>query len=416
VAALIVISPELHQAEALAARASELEFVPEGMGVFAALPLDPDLVRALRWLALSCGATALLGFHARASLGLLTLTALPLYSLSQRSGAVLHDMHLFWFSALLAVSPCADVWSLDAWGRGTRRPVREYRVPADFARALLGAIYFFPGVHKLLESGWRWALAPNVTAHMHAKWLQNAELPFLRIDRVPALCTAGGVFVILFELSFFALAFFPRTRLLALAAGLLFHAATELFLFIPFASLWACYVVLVPFGWWDRRAGRGRMTARGAADRARAIALPALTGALLLAAAIVQGLRGQMQAWPFACYPTFQWLQPNVLPELVMEAESPAGVRTAFTGRERAPRSQAEWGRVFRLSGAWGDAPDAAKLREHALLSARRAGVALEPGTRVDVYRADCETHPERWAAPPRRRALLTRWVVESSS
>jgi hypothetical protein len=37
------------------------------------------------------------------------------------------------------------------------------------------------------------------------------------------------------------------TRTLAALTGIGFHWATEAFFFIPFLSLWACYVVLAPW-------------------------------------------------------------------------------------------------------------------------------------------------------------------------
>lgn len=184
VALLILISPELYQAEALAAQPQLLEFVPEGAAWLAALHLTPGAAHVLKVVALSSGALALLGFHARAALAVLTCSALPLYALSQLSGTVLHDMHLFWFSALLAFSPCADVWALDSDSRGKTpaRGAREYTLPAQLGRALLGVVYFFPGLHKLLASGWSWGAAPHVIAQMHAKWFELAEVPWLRID------------------------------------------------------------------------------------------------------------------------------------------------------------------------------------------------------------------------------------------
>src|SRR5882724_2962528 len=246
---LILISPELHQAEALAARPELLSFVPEGAGWLAALHLTPRSAEVLRVVALSSGALALLGFHSRAALAVLTVAALPLYALSQFSGTVLHDMHLFRFSGLLAVSPCGDVWALDSWGSARTRPALAYAIPAALCRALLGVVYFFPGLHKLLESGWAWGTAEHVVAQMHAKWFEMAELPWLRVDRYPRLCSLGGHAVPLFELGFLPLVIWRKTRPLAACMGFCFHWATQAFFFIPFISLWACYVMLVPWGW-----------------------------------------------------------------------------------------------------------------------------------------------------------------------
>jgi len=411
VSALILISPELHQAVGLAARPELLEFVPEGAGWLSALHLTPSSAQTLRLIALSSGALALLGFYSRAALALLTLSAMPLYALSQFGGAVLHDMHLFWFSGLLALSPCGDVWALDSWDQQPARAAREYALPVGWCRAFLGVIYFFPGLHKLLESGWQWAAAPHVLAQMHAKWFQMAELPWLRIDRYPWLCSLGGHAVLLFELGFFPLASWRKTRTLAALLGLGFHWATQAFFFIPFVSLWACYVVLAP---WDRLAQRPTRAAPRPTSSSRLNALPAaLFGGLVLSLAIVQGVRGQTQAWPIACYPTFAGIIGDSLPDLLVEAESPTGQRVRFNGRERGPRAQAEWGRVFRISGAYGGPPDSHALREHALEAARRAGISLTTGSTLRVYRADYSTVPELWNRAPTNLVLLSSFRFE---
>jgi hypothetical protein len=109
-----------------------------------------------------------------------------------------------------------------------------------------------------------------------------------------------------------------------------------------------------------------------------------------------------------ACYPTFAALAGDTLPDLLIEAEGPDGARVTFPGRERGPRTQAEWGRVFRISGAYGDAPALSALHEHALAAAERAGVALAPGSTLRVYRADYATAPELWNRAPRNVTLLS--------
>lgn len=412
VTALILISPELHRAAELAAQPDLLGFVPEGAGWFAALRLTPGSAQVLRSVALSSGALAMLGFYSRTALAALTLSAMPLYALSQFSGAVIHDMHLFWLSGLLALSPCGDVWALDSWGAAPARALGAYTVPVWFCRAFLGVIYFFPGFHKLLESGWDWATGPHVVAQMHAKWFEMAELPALRIDRYPALCSLGGHAVLLFELGFFLLASQRRTRLVAVCLGLGFHWATQAFFFIPFVSLWACYVVLLPWGTLPGRSNKPRRSSVSSSS-ARTTLLAPLFGGTVLSLAIVQGVRGQMQAWPIACYPTFAYVIGDTLPDLLIEAEAPDGSRARFTGRERGPRTQAEWGRVFRISGAYGNPTDPRVLREHALRAASNAGLALIPGSTFSVYRADYFTAPERWHLAPQKLALLTRFRLE---
>jgi hypothetical protein len=332
------------------------------------------------------------------------------------SGAVVHDMHLFWFSGLLALSPCGDVWALDGWGRAPARPAPEYAIPVRICGAFFGVIYFFPGLHKLLEAGFQWADAPNMVAQMHGKWFEYAEVPWLRVDHHPWLCSLGGHAVLLFELCFLPLVSFRKTRTLAACLGLGFHWSTQVFFFIPFVSLWACYVVLAPWGVLQPRSAKKAPRAEKPVPNASKRTLPALLFAgLVLALAVVQGVRGQTQAWPIACYPTFAAITGDTLPDLLIEAETPGPEpeRVRFTGRELAPRTQAEWGRVFRIAGVYGSPANARDLREHALEAARRAQLTLAPGSTVRVYRVDYFTAPELWDHAPRAELLLSSFRFE---
>ena len=73
--------------------------VPEGLGSWRG-STSGTAARALQIVALSAGATPLLGWQARASLAVLTVAAGLCFSFSSREGAVLHDMHPFWLPAL----------------------------------------------------------------------------------------------------------------------------------------------------------------------------------------------------------------------------------------------------------------------------------------------------------------------------
>lgn len=395
VAFVVLASPELHEAVRLAGDPARLGFPPEGLRwLDAVLTITPGLARVLQIVAFSSAATSILGYRARASLTLLTISAGLLFSLSQRSGAVLHDMHLFWMTALLAASPCADTLSLDAWGTERPVPSLRYGVPLAFARLLLGLVYLFPGIHKLATSGAAWMTASNVIGHMQAKWLQYDTVPTLRLDQHPWLCTMGAIFVVAFEISFVALAIAtPRTRLVALVGGVVFHAATLLCFFIPFTALWACYVILLPARWVDRRPADHRPAPRG----------PVVVGAILALAVVVQGLRGQTQAWPFACYPTFSHVQPHEIPDLLVEVTLRDGTTRRLTGREHGIRPQSGWGHVFRISGAYGDTPGAVPLREHAraVIATAAPPIPDDAVARVTIRRVMVPTAPARWTETP---------------
>jgi hypothetical protein len=250
---------------------------------------------------------------------------------------------------------------------------------------------------------------------MYLKWYQHGFLPTIRIDHWPGLLELGALAVVGFELSFFVLVLFPSLRWVAVGWGLLFHGFAEMFLRIQFMSLWACYVALIDW--------RSLLSlARGA--EAPAIRQPdripvgaSLLGALLLAINIVQGARGAMHAWPFACYPTFQWIADDRIPDLRIEAWRTDGSSQVIidgpsTGGQR---SQADWAMAWTLAGFYGKAatphatphatPDASTegLREYYLrLCARGHACDAARGAQRLVFSAvHYSTVPERRGSPP---------------
>jgi len=394
---IVLVSPELRRAAQFASEPALLDALPEGLGLLSHLPLPASWVRALEMVATSSAASGLLGYHSRASLLVLTVSGGLVFSFSQRSGAVLHDMHLFWLTALLGVSRCGDVWSLDSWGKKSPPASLHYGVPAAFARALLGLIYLFPGLHKLEQSGLAWLSGENMIRHLHAKWFEFAEHPLLRVDRSPLSCELGAWAVVGFELSFFWLAQLRRTRVLALVLALGFHLATDAFLFIRFVSLAGCLVILLPLG----RASSNAPVSSEAWPRA-----VVFVGSALLLAVMVQGVRGKTQAWPFACYPTFAYLASPTHVDLRFEVRHDNGQVQSFTGRERSPRTQTEWGRVLHLANS---PPERVRdaLYDFARRQAERANVRLEPGDSLSVERAEYATQPEAWGRSPVRTTRL---------
>src|SRR5216684_2240714 len=115
---------------------------PEGLGWFVAhVPIDARLAIAVQVVAAASALLAAAGIYARPALAVLSVALFYLFSIAQLAGQVWHDMHLLWFCALLASSPCDDVLAVDA-----RRPLLTedivYARPLWVARGLLAAIYF----------------------------------------------------------------------------------------------------------------------------------------------------------------------------------------------------------------------------------------------------------------------------------
>lgn len=407
VCAIVLLSPEPWRSLELAAAPRESWLAPRGVTWF--LPLF-DAAAPHLWLVhriLQASAIlALLGLWTRASLAVLAGSFLFSFGGAQLEGAVLHDMHLLWLILLLAVSPSAQVLSLDAWAAGdgwlSAPSSASAGLATRFARVLLGLTYFFPGVYKLMDAGLGWASAENLQHQLWLKWFQaGGKLPWPRIDQWPMLLAAGGVTVLLFELGFLPCMASRRGRLAAALMGLGFHGLTQHFMYIAFPSLWACYVVL-----WD---GPRRAPEQGAAGEVKA-ALPVL-GTCLVFAVALQGARGETQAWPFACYPSFSEPAPDTIADLVVEVHTRGRLRELRIGplppSPGQRRSPAQWSRVWRLAGLYGVAPTASALNAFAAQLARRDAIGLEPGSVLRFYLEHYATAPATYGGPPLSRQLI---------
>ncbi len=334
---------------------------------------------------------------------LTTVSILYLFALSQLTGSVLHDMHLVWFASLLAASPCGDVLSVDAIlarRRGAQLPSSPsvaYAWPLVTARLLLGLVYFFPGAWKLFGSGWAWVASDNLRNQMYWKWYEHDWIPAVRIDGSPAMGHACAAAVVVFELSFVALAVAPKTRRVAAVGGLAFHFATQAIMRIGFFALWGAYVILFDWAWLEERPVQ---------PHARPLGRAWPLAPVLLAAVLVQGARGQTQAWPFACYPTFQALAPAEIPDVVMTATFADG-RTAPV--PPFPKSQPEWAMAWALVGGRpnGPSPDALRAYWDRALRKRAVAAMAQGAQEVSFARGWFSVLPADRGLPARRQEPL---------
>jgi hypothetical protein len=187
----------------------------------------------------------------------------------------------------------------------------------------------------------------------------------------------------------------PRTRLGLAAVGLAFHLGIEHFMRIPFSSLWTSYVILVPW----------RSAASGSAGRAAGSII--VVGMGLVLANAVQGFRGQTQSYPFACYPTFQWIAPATLVDLQLFAILEDGAsRPIPHGRDASgKRTQSEWATVWSVAGVYGH-PFSIERLERYLAAERRRGPVERALAGAHGIRAELvwwQTDPEAWGMPPAR-------------
>ena len=426
VAATLLASPELRDAPRLAGLPT-MRVAPEGLRWFVRfVPIGTHLAYIALVLAgsLASGALAVLGCRSRCAMAVLAVSAFYAFAISQLGGVVLHDMHSARFAALLAVSPCGDALGWDArarsgnWLGAHLEPSSAYAWPLLGVRMLLGAIYFFPGLWKLRASGLAWIFSDNLRNQLYTKWYENDWLPALRVDRAPALLHVAALLVVAFELSFWALALFRCTRWAAACAGLAFHAAAGALMLMPFVGLWCGYAALVP---WARIARRFGASGGGASDPTKPAGAPhdeartpamwpcALVGAALVVGAIVQGVRGTTQAWPFGCYPTFQWIAGELVADLQVLAVTSDGLRQVPIARdEHGKRSQVEWAILWSVAGA-GRPFDRARLRAYFDVQRTAPGVAdaIRDARVIRFFRAYRSVVPEHWADPPVRRTFL---------
>lgn len=293
---------------------AELRIAPVGLRhIIPHLPISPGLARVAGILLLIFCALAVVGLFTHLSCWLTVVLGLYVLGLADLYGKVNHlHHHLIWFAALLAVSPCADVLSLDAWRKNSRQrewpaDSPKYARPLRFVWLLMGVIYFFPGLWKLMRVGPSWASPGNMRLQMYLKWMEfDNWTPLFRIDLHPTLCALCGTGTIAFEISFIFLVFFRRTHPFLIPAGLAFHNLTYLFMRISFWPLQTMYLSFVDWDTLARRLfpKRDRAGPLGEVSPECSNAL-VFVGTFLLVANIGFGLARISEAWPFACFPTF---------------------------------------------------------------------------------------------------------------
>ncbi|MBL8951402.1 MAG: hypothetical protein JNK82_11525 [Myxococcaceae bacterium] len=393
---VVIGAGELHRAAEWASLAPALRTPPWGFAWAAPLlPATPHTAELLRWATIAAASFAGVGLFTRAALCVTAALLLLALALPQQWGAGVHTHHLWWFTVLLAASPCADALSLDAKRRGATAPPAPslaHGVPVRAAWLCIGLILFFPGFWKLRTQGLDWALTDNLKHQLWFKWLEHGAQPAVRLDRWPALLKVGGAGVLALELGFVGIVLVERLRPFAVAAALAFHAATRAFFFIGFSSLWACYVVFAPWSrWLDRE------PTSPAPPRSPWPALAAAT--FVLCGVALAGARGVEHGWPFACYPTFRHDPGPEAPVLVaVEVLEGGETREVPLDFLRGDGGQKEWSAMWHLLSSPTAQGLTAWWRAH-----RTATGAVK---RVQLYRAWWPADPDA-RTPPRRGELL---------
>lgn len=260
---ILVANPRWREAIELSNLPRDLQRPPSGLPwMLDVVPPTPGLVRVLAALFVLSALLSMLGIATRYSAVLCVTLGIYVIGIPQFYGKVSHYHHLLWFAAILAAAPSSDALSFDAirraWLYPSVQPLQRHRgygLPLRLCWLLLGVIYLFPGVWKFLSAGWAWAFSDNVRNQLYEHWSRLEDfVPIVPVDRWPLAYQLAGLATIIFELAFLPL-LFTRWRRWLVAAGLVFHNMTWLFMRLSFATLQVCYVMLIDWGAVARRLG-----------------------------------------------------------------------------------------------------------------------------------------------------------------
>ena len=226
-------------------------------------PRNAALIGALEILWKASLLTSAIGLLSRASM--LTAAALGYFLLGLPNcfGKIHHlDGFPVVLLIILAVSRCADSWSVDRAMRRRQIPNDrksaaavswQYGWPIRLAQALFLLIFFAAGFSKLRQSGFAWMTAAN----MRSIWLGElfTHIPPTRIGsylaQSPGLCRFAAVSTVIIELSALPALFFRRLRVLTLVALLGMQTLIALMLGVYFTPHLAGYALFLP---WHRYA------------------------------------------------------------------------------------------------------------------------------------------------------------------
>ena len=319
---------------------------PPGWGVIARwFPRSPGLYEAVTVVFLVTTVLGLIGLWTRFAVPLAVAAGFYVFTVPQLFGKINHNHEMVLFGILLALSPCGDALSVDAWlrrRRGKRVPAlmrsARYGLPLNFVMLLMGVIYFFPGAWKVARNGAHWFTAENLGMLISSKlaetgptWVQ------VWILHHPALLTVGAFATIVFEVGWIFAVMNRRTRWVAFVVGLGFHSFTRLSMNIGFYEMQACYTALIDWGGvavflqkmgvmrirvpvqrWVR--GGVQMVPTGI-DRAATIRV---AGGAMVVGMVLFGWSG-VTSWPLGCYPRFETAKASLLRATFVEAKTVNG-------------------------------------------------------------------------------------------
>jgi len=287
------------------------------------LPMTPGGVGLARFVLIGAAGLALFGLCSRVTSAVAAVLAFYVFGVENCFFKISHGNHVPTLSALvLAVSPCGDGLSLDAWLRRRRglsafSMHAAYTVPVRFCWLLLGTMYLFPGLWKLWQTGDLWLVGDKPLADMYEKWGQMRDyVPLVRVDDLPFLLAIAGISTLIFEIGFFPALFFRTSRVIAGVFGALFHLGVGLSMGIWFNPIHPLIVLfdypgileLKPLSRlrsrWIQSTGTPPTAAAPSLRTARAAHAAFVLGSVFCFGQVLAGL-APIDSWPIAIYPRF---------------------------------------------------------------------------------------------------------------
>ncbi len=170
-----------------------------------------------------------------------------------------HDEMLsVYYLAVLAFTPCADAFSIDARLRKSKkaRPWFAYAYPILLMQLLMAWVYFSSALIKLRVAGLKYLSQDNLPALAIFHSLDNLHDTAFRfafwLPQVKAYLPFAVALVLIWELLFPLAVFWRRARWWILGGGIIFHLSTLFLMNIFFPHQLVMYLIFVN---WDAVAG-----------------------------------------------------------------------------------------------------------------------------------------------------------------
>jgi hypothetical protein len=151
---------------------------------------------------------------------------------------------------VLSLMPCGDAWSVDRWRTGTPRPAPVYGWARFACWTVVALPYFIAGLSKLRNGGLLWWSPVNIRSIFYSDALNPYDFNFglaLRLESAPDLVFGIlGLGGLLIELTYPAVLFSRRARLLLPASAVLLHLgvlAFQNFVFYDLVFLQAMFLL-----------------------------------------------------------------------------------------------------------------------------------------------------------------------------